>query len=246
MNKKSLLTLVFAVLFAVFFLALILFRIPFPPYPLINYQDVLDHLTPLVLIPLYWMMFRYKNREGSPLREEITFMVLAAIWVLGHGMHLAANAVDNLAEGLAKKQVLDILDTDIYTLTYFLDEHLSHYIWHFGIAGLAGLLVYREWRYAAKEDFTWWATILAGVISGITYFCVFDEGQTVPLGLPFTFLISLFTLIWGRKKMTQQPIYAFFFIACLTAFILFAGWGLYWCGYPEILDVFSGSVQRCM
>jgi hypothetical protein len=65
MNKKSLLTLVFALLFAVFFLALILFRIPFHLYPLINYQDVLDLLTPLVLIPLYWVMFRYKNREGS-------------------------------------------------------------------------------------------------------------------------------------------------------------------------------------
>lgn len=246
MNKKSLLTLVFAVLFAVFFLMLILFRIPFPPYPLINYQDVLDLLTPLVLIPLYWVMFRTTNREGSRQTEEIIFMVLASIWVLGHGMHLAANAVDNLAEGLAKRQALDILDTDIYTLTYFLDEHLSHYIWHFGIAGLATLLVYREWRTPAKEEITWWATILAGLISGITYFSVFDEGQTVPLGLPFTFIITVFTLIWGRKQMTQQPIYAFFFIACATALILFAGWGLYWCGYPEILDVFSGSVQRCM
>ena len=243
MNKKSLLTLIFALLFAVFFLMLILFRIPFPPYPLINYQDL---LTPLVLIPLYWVMFRYSNREGSRQTEEIIFMILASIWVLGHGMHLAANAVDNLAEGLAKKQVLDILDTDIYTLTYFLDEHLSHYLWHFGIAGLAALLVYREWRTPAKEEITWWVTILAGLISGITYFSVFDEGQTVPLGLPFTFIVTLFTLIWGRKQIAQQPIYAFFFIACLTALILFAGWGLYWCGFPEILDVFSGSVQRCM
>jgi len=237
MNKKSLTTLIFAVLFAVFFLLLILFRIPFPLYPLINYQDVFDLLTPLVLIPLYWVMFKYTNNGESNRAEEIIFMVLASLWVLGHGMHLAANAIDNLAEGLVRKQVIDITNTDTYALTYFLDEHLSHYLLHFGIAGLAVFLIFREWRYPASEEITWWATILAGIISGITYFSVFDEGQTVRLGLPFTFIVTVFTLIWGRKNAAQQPIYAFFFIACLTAFVLFAGWGLYWGGFPEILDV---------
>lgn len=248
MNQKSLITLIFAVLFAIFFLLLILFRIPFPLYPLINYQDVFDLLTPVVLIPLYWIMFKYANSGESYRVEEIAFMVLSSIWVLGHGMHLAANSIDNLAEGLAKKQVLDITETDIYTLTYFLDEHLSHYLWHIGIAGLAALLIYREWRYPTSEKITWWATILAGLISGITYFCIFDEGQTVPLGLPFTFIITLLTLIWGRKKLVQQPIYAFFSIACMVAFVLFAGWGLYWCGFPEIMDVIkeylSGTSQH--
>jgi len=237
MNKKSLTTLIFAVLFAVFFLLLILFRIPFPVYSLINYQDAFDLLTPLVLIPLYWVMFKYTNNGESNRAEEIVFMVLASLWVLGHGMHLAANAIDNLAEGLAKQQVLDITNSDIYALTYFMDEHLSHYLLHFGIAGLAVFLIYREWRYPAREEMTWWATILAGIISGITYFSVFDEGQTVPLGLPFTFIVTVFTLIWGRKNVSGQPVYAFFFIACLTAFVLLAGWGLYWGGFPEILDV---------
>lgn len=236
MNKKSLITLIFAVLFAVFFLLLIFFRIPFPLYPLISYQDVIDHLTPLVLIPLYWIMFKYTSSGESNRAEEIVFMVLASLWVLGHGMHLAANSIDNLAEGLAKKQMLDITGTDIYTLTYFFDEHLSHYLWHFGITGLAALLIYREWRYPSSEKITWWVTGLAGFLSGFTYFCIFDEGQTVPLGLPFTFIVMLVTLIWGRKKLTGQPIYAFFAIACLVAFVLLAGWGLYWGGFPEIMD----------
>jgi len=237
MNKKSLMTLIFSVLFAIFFLLLILFRIPFPLYPLMNIQDVLDLLTPLVLIPLYWLLFTYTDKGQSSRSGEIVFMVLASIWVLGHGMHLAANSIDNLAEGLAKKGVLDITGTDIYTLTYFLDEHLSHYLWHIGIVGLASLLIYREWRHPSSEKITWWATIPAGLISGITYFSIFDEGQTVPLGLPFTFIITLLTLIWGRKKLAQQPVFAFFSIACLTAFALLAGWGLYWGGFPEIMSV---------
>ncbi len=237
MNKKSLVTLIFAVLFAIFFLLLILFRIPFPLYPLMSVQDVLDLLTPLVLIPLYWVLFRYTDGDGSSRTGEIVFMVLASLWVLGHGMHLAANSIDNLAEGLAKKGLLDITRTDIYTLTYFLDEHLSHYLWHLGIVGLAALLIYREWRRPAAEKITWWATILAGLLSGITYFSIFDEGQTVPLGLPFTFVIVLLTLIWGRKKLAGQPVFAFFAIACLTAFALLAVWGLVFGGFPEILSV---------
>ena len=237
MNKKSLTTLVFAVLFAVFFLSLILFRIPFPPYPLISYQDFFDHLTPIVLIPLYWVMFKYANDGKSSQREEILFMILSSIWVLGHGMHLAANSIDKLTEGLAQKQILDITATDIYTLTYFMDEHLSHYLWHIGIVGLTSLLFYREWRHPTSEKMTWWVTILAGSISGISYFCIFDEGQTVPLGLPFTSIITLLTLIWGRRKVTQQPVFAFIFISCLVAFVLLAGWGLYWGYFPELLDV---------
>ena len=54
MKRLSLLTLRFAVLSVVFFLLLIFFRIPFTLYPLMSYQDALDVLTPLVLIPLYW------------------------------------------------------------------------------------------------------------------------------------------------------------------------------------------------
>jgi hypothetical protein len=237
MKRLSLLTLVFAILFAVFFLLLIFFRVPFSLYPLMSYQDVLDLLTPLVLIPIYWLLFKYEARGDSPLSEEIAFMVLASLWVLGQGMHLAANSVDNLAEALANSQMLDITGSDIYTLTYFLDEHLSHYLWHLGILGLTALLIYREWKRPAGVKPSWWATILAGFIYGFTSFCIFLEGQTVLLGLPFTVGIVLLTLIWGRKRLTQQPILGFFFIACVVAVALFTIWGLYWGGFPQFSEV---------
>jgi hypothetical protein len=237
MKQLSLLTLVFAVLSIVFFLLLIFFRIPFTLYPLMSYQDALDILTPLVLIPIYWLLFKYAVGDKSSPVEEIAFMVLAAIWVQGQGLHLSSNSINNLAETLAKKQVIDITSTSIYQLTYFYDEHLSHYMWHIGVLGLAALLIYREWRRPAGILTTWWATALAGLIYGFTYFCIFLEGQTVVLGLPFAIIITLLTLIWGRKKLAQQPILAFFFIACLVAVILFGGWGLYWGGFPQFTDV---------
>jgi hypothetical protein len=237
MKNLSLLTLVFAVLSAVFFLLLIFFRTPFPLYPLMSYQDALDLLTPLVLIPIYWLLFKLAVGQGPILWEEIAFMVLAAVWVEGQGMHLAANAIDNLIENLAGDQVIDILGTDIYRLTYFIDEHLSHYLWHIGVVGLAALLMYRDWRRPAGIATCWWAVILGGVIYGFTLFCIFLEGQTVALGLPFVLIVTLLGLAWWRKLLGQKPLLAFFTVSCLAAAALFVGWGLYWGGFPQFTEV---------
>jgi hypothetical protein len=164
-------------------------------------------------------------------------MVLSAAWVLGQGMHLAANAIDNLIDNLSKSGPMDFTRTDIYQLTYFLDEHLSHYIWHIGVIGLAALLIYHEWQRPAGIATIWWLTALAGIIYGFSSFCIFLEGQTVLLGLPFTVAIILLGLTWGRKQLGKQPILAFFFISCLVAIGLFGGWRLYWGGFPQFTDV---------
>jgi hypothetical protein len=237
MKQLSFLILIFAVLFAIFFLLLILFRIPFGLYPLMSYQDAIDILTPLVLIPIYWLLFRNSAIGGTRRLDEIAFMILAALWVLGHGMHLAANSIDNLVENLAKNQQLDITATDIYTLIYFFDEKLSHYLWYSGILGLAALLSYREWKHPVNIPTIWWVVILAGLIHGFTIFSVFLEGQAVLLGLPFTTIFTLIVLFWGRNKLSNRPLLTFFFITCLLAVGLFAGWGLYWGGFPEFSEV---------
>jgi len=237
MKRLSILTLIFASLFAFFFLLLIFFRIPFPLYPLMSYQDVLDLLTPLVLIPLYWFLFKSATRGETTGAEEIAFMVIAALWVLGQGMHLSVNSVNNLIEALAEKQVIDITDTDIYRLAYFYDEHLSHFVWHAGILGLAAFLIQREWHRPVGTSVSWRATAFGGLIHGFTIFCLVLEGQTIPLGFPFAAIIILLILIWGRQKLGQQPLLAFFFIAFSAATVLFVGWGMYWGGFPQFTDV---------
>ncbi|MGD0006114.1 MAG: hypothetical protein ABSE06_18020 [Anaerolineaceae bacterium] len=237
MKRISLLTLVFAFLSLVFITLLVFLRFKFPPYPLVSYQDVFDILTPLALIPVYWLLFKYAGGDLPSLTEEIVFFVFAALWVEGQGMHLSANSIDNLIDALARNQVFNIKPSDIYSLTYFFDEHLGHYLWHIGMIGLAVLLVYREWRRPAGATTTWWQAILAGIIYGFTYFCIFIEGQSVALGLPFAVIGLAFALLVGRKKLGQRPVLAFFFVVCLLAFVLFTGWGLYWGGFPQFSDV---------
>jgi len=228
MKRLSLLTLIFAALSLIFLLLLIFFRVPFQLQPLMSWQDALDVLTPLVLIPIYWLMFRFSASGRPTLVDEIAFLALAVLWVMGHSLHLSANSISNLVEALQRSGEIDITGTSIYTLTYFYDELLSHYLWHIGIIGFAALLIYREWRQPAGQATVWWQALLGGLLYGFTCFCIFLEGNTVAIGLPFTLIIVLISLIWGRSRLKQQPVLAFFFVSCLVALLFLAGWFLYW------------------
>jgi hypothetical protein len=192
--------------------------------------DVFDLFTPLVLIPLYWLLFRLDGKSSPALGENLCFIIFAAFWVLGQGIHLAANSIGHLLAGME--------GTDIYTLGHFYDEVLSHYLWHFGVVGLSAMLIYRQWRNPLAEGRTsTWVSILAGIIYGFTYFALIIEGATTPLGVTFTVLAVLFIVIFGLKALTRQPVLYFFLVAYLLALILFAGWGIYWQGLPEFSEV---------
>jgi hypothetical protein len=235
MNRMSFWIPAFAFLSLTFFILLVLLRIPFHLYPLMSYQDALDLLTPLVLIPVYWVLFKYAADEAPSLVEALAFLVLTACWVEGQGMHLAANSISNLIENLARGGSIDLTGDDIFRLTYFYDELLGHIVWHIGVLGLAALLIYREWRRPAGLVTAWRSTLLAGIIYGVLLFAITNEGNTVWLGLPFSALVTVFGLVWGRKKLSQQPVLAFFFVACVVALLIYTGWGLYWGGFPPIL-----------
>lgn len=237
MKRLSLLSLIFAVLFVVFFLLLIFLRIPFPIYPLMNWQDAIDILTPLVLIPIYWMMFLRVFKGNTNLGYELIFMVLIAFWASGQGMHLSANAINNLIGSLSKSQVLDVRETPIYQLTYFFDEDLSHYLWHIGILGLMAILAYGAWQYTSDEQTNWQLVVPAGILHGFTCFCIVLEGGTWQMGFPFLAILTLLVGVGGRGKLVQKPVLAFFGLSSLFASLLFIGWGLYWGGFPQFSEV---------
>lgn len=237
MKRLSIQILLFAILSLVFIIMIVFLSSDFPFYPLASYQDAIDLLTPLVLIPMYWLLFKNGSSGTATRAEEVIFLIFAALWAAGHGMHLSANSINNLIGALAENQVIDVTATDIYQLTYFYDEHLSHYLWHIGFVGLSVVLVYREWRKPAGETTVWWAVSLAGVLHGFTNFCIFLEGQTMPIGLPFSAALVAYTIIWQRKQLGQRPVLAFFFICYLLALLMFAGWGLYYGGFPQFTDV---------
>jgi hypothetical protein len=230
MQRLARLTLIFAILFAVFIIAPAFLSDRFAPYPLMKSGDVLDLLTPLILIPVYWLLFQiHPHRPPSP-REMLVFLVFAALWIQGQGMHLVANSIGHLTPTDSS--------SEIEQLTYFYDEILSHYIWHLGVVGLSALLIYWQWQNPfIKQRSGLKFEITAGIIHGFNYFIDVVESATTILGVPFAAGVVLFVLIWGRKHLRQQPILAFFFVSYSIACLFFLGWGLYWGGLPEFSKV---------
>jgi hypothetical protein len=199
----------------------------FGPYPLMKWGDVLDLFTPLILMPLYWLLFYYSSERKPGLGENVVFAVLAGLWVLGQGMHLAANSIVHL---IADET------SDLYQLTYFYDEVLSHYLWHLGVVGLAILLVVRQWREplvgGEMSRGSQMMVILAGILHGFTLFAIFVEGNTTLVGIPFTLIATAVILIWGRDKLKAQPLILFYFVSGLVGLLFIAGWGLFWREWP--------------
>ncbi len=226
MKRLYILSLVFAVLFALFILLPPFLSTPFGRFPLMKNADVLDLFTPLVLMPFYWLLFEVKSDSLPGRREVLIFMAFAALWVLGQGMHLAANSIGHL--------VPEEPAGDLYRLTYYYDERLSHQLWHGGIILMMFLLLYRQWCYPfAGESGGPALGVTGGILYGITFFLAGIEGGTVGLGFTASILVTAFALIWGRRQFRHQPLLVFFFVACLVFILLFTGWGIYWGGWPE-------------
>jgi hypothetical protein len=232
MGRLSVLILVFSVLFLFFFIGLVFLDMPFALYPLMSVQDVVDVLTSLVLLPLYFLLFRIGPQAPFKLCGLIVFVIFAAFWAAGQGMHLSANSINNLLCDRGMET------GDVYKLTYFYDETLGHYLWHAGIVGLSALLIYRQWRNPFTEGKALlWPLILGGIIYGFSYFLIIMEGNTAPLGVTFSVLATGFILIWDRRGMGRQPLVLFSLVGYGLAMLLFLIWGIINGGLPPIMDV---------
>ena len=201
-------------------------------------QEATDLLTPLLAMPLLALAVEWTGRPRTAVR--IAFVVFAAAWVLGQGLHLAANGIgDTFAEGPARDA---FYLTPAGELDKFLDEVLSHWVWHVAwIALLATLL----WSVAVRptiEDRGGGAIVsrgvaiatiglsaLAGLLHGFTWFVVTDEGDTWPLAIPAT--IVLLVVAWlvrgrdaGRAVTTFLLTGSVVTLAMYVIWIVLHGW----------------------
>jgi hypothetical protein len=225
MASRSSLISVFALAFAAFIILPGLLGQPFPAYPLAHWADALDLFTPLVLIPLYGLLY-YELTGGKG--ANVAFLLLAALWVEGQGMHLAANSISNLLGGGS---------SGVHQLVHFYDEVLSHYLWHLAIIGLSLLLLIRTNSSAEGTSVHWGLIGPAAVLYGFTYFVAINEGGTVPLGLPAAALLVLWLALSRRQGIRRHNLIGFFAAGYGVALVLFLAWFLIWGGFPEFSEV---------
>lgn len=231
----------FAISFTVFIIAPALLPQPLAAGPAPRLGDVVDMLTPFVLIPWYYWLYRSaEDWAFEPASGPLTglFMVAAILFIYGQGMHLAANSISHFLG--------DVPGADAYAITYFYDEVLSHYVWHLGALGFAGVLLWRHYQPVKKGVNMWHIggrqrrlLGVAAALYGLTVALAAIEGQTVLLDLPAAILIAvLFGLFWWRQRhLPGAPVFSFLGMGYIAATVVLAGWGLYWRGFPQFSDL---------
>ena len=149
----------------------------------------------------------------TPGRVWLLFGSAAVLYTQGHGIHLAANSIGNVAPGEP---------------AHLWDELIGHYLWYGGLAGLVaalglalGDLPRPSWRFGLPVT----------LLFGFTVFTNSIEGGTAPLGL----VTSGAFLLWGISRRERLlgllvPTYG-------LALVALAGWGIYWLGFPQFSEL---------
>ena len=235
MKRLSRLTLLFALAFALFLSVPAFLTRPAGPTPGMLVGDWVDLLTPLVLIPLYWLLFKVREDALFSSGEILAFLLFVVLWVQGQGVHLAANSIGHLVSASGPA----------YDLIYFYDERLGHILWHVGIMGLSAVLALRQARHLFEgQQSTLIVEGLAGLVYGVAFAFASLEGQTALLGFPFAAGVVAILAVGAGGRLRSGPLLAFFFAGYLAASLVFAGWGLYCGGFPEPLKVIQAGGCR--
>ena len=184
-------------------------------------QEAADLLTPLVVIPLAWLVFDLAGGFGR--RGLAAFLVIAALWVEGQGIHLAANAIGDAFSHDAADAFYQTVPGD---LDLWLDETLSHWMWHVAWVAMSIVVLAAATRGPvvppARTSVT---AAVAGIIHGVTFFVVSVEGVTTLLGIPASILILAWSVLAGRRGLTRQPVVTFFIATMVVTILGYVGWG---------------------
>ena len=183
-------------------------------------QEAADLFTPLIVIPLAWLV--YDLAGGSGRTGLVAFLAIAAVWIEGQGIHLAANAIGDAFPHDAVKTFYQTVPGD---LDQWLDETLSHWMWHAAWVALSILILAAATRSPIAAASRPSVAGLAGFVHGVTFFLVTVEGVTTLLGIPASILILAWTALTARQGLAARPVVAFFLVASVVTLLGYLGWG---------------------
>ena len=200
--------------------------------PGVTCGDLVDVLTPVLLVLLYALVLRRLSATpASDRRPRILFMIGCMALLIGHGIHAAANSIHDAIDRVGL--------TDPGGLVNWWDEHVSHVAIHGAKAllcvSLTSLEMGRDASVERRPPLFWIGALCYGFIA----FTEGVEGQTVPLVLPFVVLYLAWSVGRGRPL---APVRLFYTLAALVSILLFAYWGIAHRGFPEFSQV--GLIPR--
>lgn len=204
-------------------------------------QEAMDLLTPIVIIPLAWLALGGGGALGRG--GSLAFLVIAALWVEGQAMHLAANAIgDAFPDQAGATAFYATVPGD---LDHWLDEVLSHWLWHIAWVLFSVLLLAIARASDPRPHLGRTARVdvpaaLGGLLHGVTFFIVSVEGVTAALGIPATLLLLGWSAIQSSNSggRSRSPAVDFMLVSTVASLVGYAVWAaLHGGSLPEFSKV---------
>lgn len=231
MKRNCLLLTAFSIAYAFFLTAPAVFHQEFPLRREMEWGDVLDIPTPLVVFGLVWLLVRRTLAKVDAL-VAFPLLLIALVWTQGQGMHLASNSISH--------QVAEDASGPLPDLIHFYDEQLSHYIWYLGVVVLPGYLLVVMWRDRALASGGFpFAVLPPAMLFGLVVGIDAIEAAVVPMALPAFVLSSILAayLYWSTSRLRGVELFVFAGASVLVALGVLLGWGVYYGGWPEPSDL---------
>jgi hypothetical protein len=199
--------------------------------------DVVTLAAPLVVPLVAWLIWRLLRQaiapgSGSGRFAPLMLLMGSLLYAEGIGMNITANAIARFLDQHAS-------GATAFTLTYLLDEHVGHLLWHAGVLLLTLALASASWTVSLPAVGTSYIAAGSGMLYGFTWFTDGVEGQTVPLMFLAAIALALLCVRAARSRgpLTRNPAMLAIGVAAATAIALFSGWWIWQGGFPQFSEL---------
>ncbi len=169
--------------------------------------DWVDLLTPYAILGCAAMVLL---RAWATRGQWVLLGVGGITFTLGHGLHLAANSISNVADTLVAGA----------PIVHLWDEVVSHYIWY---TGLFLVMAAVAWALRDQALTVGAPDVVVALLVAVTLVNTYIEGATPWMGLVF-----LATGLVAGLRWRQATVSRLLLVVGGVGLVLLIGWGVYW------------------
>jgi len=219
----------------------------------IRWIDIID-ITIMTIV--YFILFIYLAKHSIDETKNILFAriftILLSLFIGGHFMHFATNAINTYAYEVRGYKVGQDIPNDIATVLYFLDEDLSHYIMFISMFALLLVIFISRFQILIKgENFheriklndilDTSTSIIFGVAFAISAIEARKAYFVILLEIIVLAIIMFYSYKFEKKSIkviNQDTILRVIFMSFSLSLLTFLAYYLYFGGFIEPSEMF--------
>jgi len=169
--------------------------------------DWVDLLTPYAILGCAAMVLL---RAWATRGQWVLLGIGGITFTLGHGLHLAANSISNVADTVVAGA----------SIVHLWDEVVSHYIWY---TGLFLVMAAVAWALRDQALTVGGPDVVVALLVAVTLVNTYIEGATPWMGLVFLATGLVAGLRWRPATVSRLLL-----VVGGVGLVLLIGWGVYW------------------